>query len=285
MFKTYFCVSDLHSNYTALKTALDSAKFDINNKSHILVILGDLFDRCEETLELYTFIKSLPKSRCILIRGNHEDLYMQLLAADMPRSHDFSNGTVKTFCHIAGVSYSSTVLGLMDNIDTWSIVKSRVAKSPVTRFLKSSRWINYLEIGPYILTHAFIPTSPTRFEYYNLADGDEFINWREKATEKQWNDARWKCPYQMILKGCFGNEITHGKTLVCGHWHAADFHAKLKHDPDNYGIYESEAVIAIDTCTAYTNKVNVLKIIETADDYILDYDETPIRMKKEVTDD
>jgi hypothetical protein len=43
--------------------------FDACNNEHVLIVCGDLFDRGSESLKLYEFIKSLPKERRILIRG------------------------------------------------------------------------------------------------------------------------------------------------------------------------------------------------------------------------
>ena len=104
----YFIVSDIHSFYTELKRALDKAGFNKRNKDHTLIVCGDVFDRGSETVELYKFLISIPKKRCILIKGNHELLYEELLEKSFPESHDFSNHTVDTFCQIAG--YSQEIL-------------------------------------------------------------------------------------------------------------------------------------------------------------------------------
>ena len=77
----FYIVSDVHSCYTALKEALKVSGYDINNENHILIFNGDIFDRSTETLELYNFIKSIPKERKILIQGNHELLFKELLEA------------------------------------------------------------------------------------------------------------------------------------------------------------------------------------------------------------
>lgn len=100
---TYFVVSDIHSFYTPLKNSLYQAGFRKTNKDHILIVCGDVFDRGEETMEVYRFLTSLPKKRCILVKGNHESLFDDLLKKSLPDDYDFSNGTVKTFCSIAGV--------------------------------------------------------------------------------------------------------------------------------------------------------------------------------------
>ena len=98
----YFVVSDIHSFYSELKKALDIAGFNKRNKDHTLIVCGDIFDRGSETVELYKFLTSIPKKRCILIKGNHELLYKKLLEKKLPESYDFSNHTVDTFCQIAG---------------------------------------------------------------------------------------------------------------------------------------------------------------------------------------
>lgn len=73
----------------------------MNNKEHTLVILGDIFDRGEETRNLYSFLKNIPEDRLVLVKGNHEYLLEELLEKDLPDSYDFSNGTVFTCCQIA----------------------------------------------------------------------------------------------------------------------------------------------------------------------------------------
>ena len=101
MSKTYFVTSDIHGYASVLKESLKEKGFDKRNPNHILIVCGDVFDRGTEPLEVYKFLKSIPKKRCILIKGNHESLYFDLLKKKFPESHDFSNGTVRTFCQIA----------------------------------------------------------------------------------------------------------------------------------------------------------------------------------------
>ena len=51
--KKYFIFSDTHSFFTILKKELDRKGFDVNNKNHILILCGDLFDRGNESKEIY----------------------------------------------------------------------------------------------------------------------------------------------------------------------------------------------------------------------------------------
>ena len=105
MINKYFVLSDIHSYFDQMQEALASAGFDINNDNHVIIICGDIFDRGPKSIELYEWLKDLPESRLILVQGNHELLYFSLLEKDYPDKHDFSNGTVRTFCSLAGVDY------------------------------------------------------------------------------------------------------------------------------------------------------------------------------------
>lgn len=234
--KKYFLTSDTHSYYTPFKKRLDKAGFDINNEEHVLVILGDLFDRGPETIEIYNFIVSLPKERVVLVRGNHEDLFMELTRKDFPQMHDFHNGTVKTFCDIAKCEF---------DWDNWDDIVNEVLASGVYKLIADeSRWVNYFEFGKYVCVHSFVPT--------NVA------NWRE-ADKASWGEARWGCPYTQFDEGLFNEP---GKTLVCGHWHCSDFHKHYegKGPYEDFTPYVSDGLIAIDACTAYSGETNVIVI-------------------------
>lgn len=225
--KKYFIISDVHSFFTALINGLDQAGFDRNNKDHVLIVCGDIFDRGFETIEVYKFLRSLPKSRCILIRGNHEDLYFDLLKKDCPDSYDYSNGTVRTFAAIAKVHENSVnpyyVSMLNEDFkENWAKVKEKVEKSAITKWLRSDRWINYYELDDNIFVHSFIP--------YKLKDAFAGIvsrklpidyfeynpDWR-KADDKSWLEATWGCPYKEFRAGLAKGEIENGKRIICGH--------------------------------------------------------------------
>ena len=92
----YFAISDLHSFATEVKAVLRQAGFNKKNKNHTLIVCGDVFDRGDESLELYKYLRSIPKKRCILIKGNHETLYFELLNKNWPHYYDVTNGTLKT---------------------------------------------------------------------------------------------------------------------------------------------------------------------------------------------
>ena len=41
----YFVISDIHSYYDEMIDSLKNYSFDVSNKEHHLLVLGDLFDR------------------------------------------------------------------------------------------------------------------------------------------------------------------------------------------------------------------------------------------------
>ena len=88
-FMKLFCVSDIHSYYTACIEALKEAGFDKDNPEHWLISCGDAFDRGSESEEVLHFLMSL--ERKILIMGNHDLLLEDCCMREFPYSHDFSN--------------------------------------------------------------------------------------------------------------------------------------------------------------------------------------------------
>jgi len=285
MSNKYFVISDIHSFFSPMIKALKEAGYNKDDSHHYLIVCGDIFDRGNESSEVYSFLKSIPKERCILIRGNHEQLYLELLEKDYPSFTDFSNGTVRTFCSIAGYSDNTiwelrmgclpikfstfTTTSTPDShcLKLWDSIKKKVKKSEITQWLKSDRWINYYELDQYIFVHAFIPLLYTRTDgvkeeyciYYGWADCfNEREDWRQ-ATNEEWAVASWGCPYKFFDAGLFNQEKIKGKILVCGHFACSEFnrHYLGKTSPD---IYKGENLIAIDTTTALTDRVNVLII-------------------------
>ena len=153
----YFVVSDIHSFGNILAKTLKKCGFDKRNKNHTLIVCGDVFDRGTDTVKVYNYLKSIPKKRCILIKGNHESLYFDLLKKYYPDSYDFSNGTVLTFAQIAGYGLDTVYdLRTADSqglcsmfgdkfdmpkeiLDIWRDIKKKVRESEITKWLQSKQ--------------------------------------------------------------------------------------------------------------------------------------------------
>lgn len=259
MGKVYFVCSDIHGFFTEWMVALEEAGFQRENPEHILLVLGDVFDRGEEAVKVFWFLKNLPKERKILVRGNHESLLIELYLKGWPSSYDVSNGTLDTLKQIAKESKEGP-------IDFNDFFENQLIDF-VIDWLQGEEWIDFYETPHYIFVHAFIPLLEEEGELVYNPD------WRN-ASFKSWEAARWRCPWEDYALGCFKPEEEKGKTLVCGHWHTSDFYnhldyagqpeKKLDIKTDN-PIYRSKkfpGLIGLDACTALTRKVNVLALKE-----------------------
>lgn len=258
--KKYFITSDTHSFYNELIKELNKKGFDLNNNEHIFVLCGDLFDRGPDSVKIYDFIKSLPIVRRILIRGNHEYLFLDLLRKDMPDYYDHTNGTVQTFCDLTNNRYGN-----------WYDLVLDKKLNEIKKWVLSEEWLDYYETNKYIFTHAFIPLNinPNSLSKHMYRADIEFLSykddWRD-SSPKEFENSTWGCPWKLAKAGLNNT----GKIVVCGHWHTADFYNNLKNLKVKYDLYENNPIfiskkyklIGLDACTAATHKVNVLVLSE-----------------------
>ena len=176
----YFVVSDIHGYYDQLIKALKTAGFDKDNPDHCLVSCGDHFDRGMKPVQVMRFLRSL--QRKVLIKGNHEQLLVDLCERGCPKQHDFHNGTV------------TTINAFSSKNDDFSEACQRTL-SRTEPFL--SETINYFETEHYIFVHSWIPTiSKDDLPAYHTRNRQfEYNpNWRE-ASQKEWDDAMWGNPW------------------------------------------------------------------------------------------
>lgn len=209
--KTYFVISDIHSFYDEMIKSLDDAGFDRNNKEHILIVCGDIFDRGTKPLEVYHYLRTLPRDRRILVRGNHELLLKQLYNRKFYLSHDIHNGTFDTLCYICDQPTYKDNLWYMTSleIDGKEEDAERIATErdkclyednqlikDILEWIDSDEWCNYYELGQFIFVHSFIPL--TQHIDWNKSAVCNFIvkegpdtyreDWRN-ATQTEWEDA------------------------------------------------------------------------------------------------
>lgn len=245
----YYVISDVHGYYTQMKSALEKAGFFSDTTPHKLIMLGDLFDRGHEAKQLQQFIlEQMEQDKIILIRGNHEDLFVELVTTDagMPYSYHKSNGTYDTALQLTGFD---PVMASMRHYDFADAAKD-------TPFYKEiiPAMLDYFETEHYAFTHGWIPSIPNRDKSYSYIS-----SWRE-ADREQWNQARW-------FNGMDAAQTAdENKTIVCGHWHTSYGHSKYEHKGTEFGEdadfspYYGPGIIAIDACTAFSGKVNCLVI-------------------------
>ena len=204
--------------FDELKFALTEKGFFTDTEQHKLIVCGDLFDRGKQAAELQEFILDLlAKDEVILIRGNHEDLMLELLKDwfhhSYWRSHHRNNGTVDTVLQL-------TQMTIGDLAATPDSVEEKLQKSPLIQTIIPSM-LDYYETSHYIFVHGWIPCTVKG----GLFDLVEYIcnsNWRD-ADKVAWYQARW----QNGMQAAHNHVVEPEKKIVCGHWHCSFGHARL----------------------------------------------------------
>lgn len=262
----FFVFSDVHGYFTELQEALNEAGYDPTNENHWLISCGDNFDRGSETLAMFHFLLKSP--RIILIQGNHETTLIELCDRGFPYDYDKSNGTVQTI----------KAFDQHAPFDVACITAYRSLR-PILRKMR-----NYFETQHYVFVHGWIPIPCRTATMGCTIDAPSICqkqcinpNWRD-APYCEWEVARWKNGMEMARNGF----IIPDKTIVCGHWHCSYGHFYKKMDNDlipvdqlnyarksnydyfmygdgaDFSPFYDDGIIAIDACTAYTKKVNVI---------------------------
>lgn len=274
--KKYFIFSDVHSFYDELMTALDEKGFDINNPDHYVISCGDLLDRGPKSKECLIFINDLlKKGRAICIRGNHCDLMEKVICKGYFESHDYHNKTNETVYQLTNMwpddefFNSQNAINCMREHKLWNDYISEC--------------VDYYEVGDNVFVHGWIPTYRS---YGMFADRSRPLSRiGEDWHNGDWESARWDNGMEMWDCRCG----LPGKTIWCGHWHTSWGHCWLHNDSlefneTNWGEpieeYDSEGnklianfdpfidtdsegcgIVAMDSCCAYSHKINV-KVLE-----------------------
>ena len=231
--KKIFVVSDIHGHYTLLKKALDKAGFDKDNESHLLICCGDYFDRGSENVEVLKFFECLKHK--VLLRGNHEDLLLELLQTGRIQPHNYINGTMETLENFFGKYFINPA---DDTIDFSG--KTRTVDR-ICEFIRET--VNYFETEKYVFVHGWIP------------ENADTVEKRKSATDEQWEDARWEKWTEHYKE----TSPLPDKTIVCGHmptFYASKFDVtRPKMSAD---IFRGKGLIAIDAGTYDSKQINVL---------------------------
>ena len=242
----YYVAADVHGFFTEFYQALSLAGFFDETKPHKLILLGDMFDRGREALRLQKFILDLMnKDEVILIRGNHDDLFEEMVTVDhgAPLRHHVHNGTYDTALQLTGFD------PVMAQIRQYDFADSAKQTPFFRQIIPAMR--TFYETSYYVFVHGWIPCIHERGRYSYYSD------WRN-ASDIEWMKARW---YNGIDAARTSLEE---KTIVCGHWHTSYGHSKYLGNGSEFGDdacfapYYNTGIIAIDGCTAHSGIVNVL---------------------------
>jgi serine/threonine protein phosphatase 1 len=242
----YYVTADVHGFYTQLYNALTEAGFFTDTEPNKLIVLGDLFDRGSEAAKMQDFTLSLMEdNRVILIKGNHEDLFVDLATKDhgAAYSHHVSNGTYDTALQLTGFSTSAAGRRPYGFADA-------ARRTPFFKQIIPSM-LDYYETEHYIFVHGWIPCLYESGEFSYITD------WRN-ASKDEWASARWFNGME-AAQTCMEE-----KTILCGHWHASYGHFNFEHKGSEFGAdadfspFYGNRIIALDACTALSRKVNVV---------------------------
>ncbi len=253
----YYVTADVHGYFSELKTALTEKGFFEDKNPHKLIICGDIYDRGKEALLLQNFILDLlSRDEVILIKGNHEDLALQLLNrwhnGEYLQYFHHTNGTVDTVCQLTESPMSNL------NSDAEQIGKAFLQNPYIQTIIPSM--LDYYETEHYIFTHAWIPCTAINLGSYKK-EYAYIEDWRN-ADADVWDKARWINGMEAAHSGV----IEKGKTIVCGHWHCSFGHSQYEGDGGefdnnpNFTPYYGDGIIALDACTPVSKKVNCIVI-------------------------
>ena len=258
----YYVVSDVHGFNMFLQDELRAKGF-FEDEENKLILCGDAFDRGGEAVRLEQFLMKLyNEKRLIYIRGNHEDLMLAFIREFMEEksaifsgeSYHVKNGTFKTATQLAKIE------SYLEPFQEPEKFLEKLKNSDYVKTLIPST-VDYFETKNHIFTHGFIPTIQKDLEYIYNPD------WRQ-ATPEEWNKSRWD--NGMKISALY-DVYEPDKKIVTGHWHASYGHSVIEGKGTQFGKeadfspFETEHLLSIDACTAYSHKVNCLVIEEPSE--------------------
>ena len=244
----YYVTSDPHAFLTPMLQALNEAGYK-GEPDQKIVVLGDVMDRGKEPLEMQKFLLDhLERDDIILVKGNHEDLFVELATIDGGKAeeHHVHNGTFRTGYQLTGWHHQTARARPYD-------FAMALQQTPFYREIIPAM-SDYWEAGDYIGVHGWLPIRRP----YSFCRIDP--NWRD-AGKDTWYRARWDNGMY-----CFLFDRVPEKTVLCGHYHTSFAHSRYEHNGPEFGRgadfspYYGKGIIALDACTALSKKVNCVMV-------------------------
>ncbi len=239
----YFVFSDVHGCYTRLCEELEKKGFDENNPKHMLISLGDNFDRGKENYQMFLFLKRMKeKNKIILIRGNHEDIFMRMMTSGKATTTDYSNGTYNTIEELAMTYFGKRGYGMF--MSDFASVYYKFKEKGIFDLIDDM--LDFYETKNYVFTHGFIPI--------NNEDGYKYNPLWRTVNKNEFYLARWLNGIEMSIIENIGEP---SKKIVIGHKCIKRARILKEEDESDLSIYEDNNIIALDAHTVISNHLNV----------------------------
>jgi len=245
----YFVFADPHGDFNALTCALIEAGYDMKNKDHQLVGLGDYFGRASQSvsdcLNIWEYLRNnAHANKPICIRGNHESILIDAIKRRTLTNTDITNGEHNTFASFVNCYPNQMAYDPWYQFDAAKMM----CDNGFLDWLENLPW--YYETNNYIFTHGFIPVN------YFL-EGSSL----DSFDDDQWNIASW-CMTPKVIKELEDHEcVNRDKTIVFGHWTSSDLVNKFVTPCDYYGqMFKYKNYIGLDYTTVITHKVGCIVV-------------------------
>jgi len=245
--KRYFLFSDVHGDFSALLSSLDRAGFETDNENHILIGVGDYFDRGNENKQILNFlIEYKEKERFQGIYGNHDQMLDTFLTGRSDGINDFvHNGMDETLNNLSGLDSGNYMLKYPQVV----IDKVIENNKNILEFLNSLE--DKIVLGKYEIVHAGYT------EKYESKDTEETV----------WLVDNWAMTPRFVKNFPANPDVIY----VFGHWHAFRLndeflkpeYNKSGFHKNNHSTFRYKNFIGLDACTNISHFVNVLILEET----------------------
>lgn len=268
---TYFVFSDVHGEYDALIQSLQEAGYNPDNPAHRLISLGDNFDRGANSKKVWNYLRN---HNAICVKGNHDLMFQEYLEKGMDGEfvlfNILHNGLGATIRSFSGMDMDTFKVSSLEQARTY------INREAVLNWMR--RLPLYYETEHFIFCHAGI--NPMLDDW--RATDEHYMLWDIEDSHKPCNNT---IKYVVIghhhafrvrengMKAGYGDE-----DITKVRYHNGTTSPKFTYtgNTDEHRPYICQNKIAIDGCTNYTGKVNVL--------VIQDYDPAELKADAEKAD-
>jgi len=230
----YFVISDIHGHFDEMLFALNEKGYDPENENYHLIVIGDMFDRGDQSIDVLEYLYDLHQAKkATIILGNHDNFLIELLNGEYSKAY-----------------FNLKHNGLAKTIE--SLTNKKTGKMRSLKYLKQ----DILDKYPYL--HNWLLSLPL---FYELGD---FI-FAHGGIDNKNGDWRNNSRRDFIWSKEIELDRIEGKTVVCGHHRVPcirfpkeDYKKLFKKHPEAFDILRLDGKILIDGYVEVSKRINVL---------------------------